>query len=129
MSRQLAAHDRVATFIRAWRRRGLQPTVSAIHDAELLVVDLETLLKPRVVIRTLAHLQALAVGTIIVVQSGRAAQIDTDYGQITDDGEFVEGTRIFYVGTDLYDNLTDPSKEERDTLRRMLPAIVVDPLD
>ena len=125
--------DRVADFVRAWRRRfGTIPgidVVSGVEGAKLWVEDLEALVKPRVVVRTLAKLQALPVGTMLKVQGDRAAQVDR--GDVYDpaSGEAVEANVLIYVGTDEYDNLTAPNADQRDTLRRMLPAIVIEPLD
>jgi hypothetical protein len=83
------------------------------------------------VIRTLAQLQALAPGTVLKVQGDRAAQIEA-YEDVDDEGELLEVKKLIYVGTDLDDYLTErygPDLATRDTLRRMLPAIVIDPLD
>jgi hypothetical protein len=122
------ARDRVAAFARTWRRFKQPQVVIRLNTIDLLIADLEALTRPRVVVRTLAQLQALAPGTVLKVQGDRAAQID-EHVTIDATGEFIEGACLVYAGTDLYDLLTDPSKEDRDTLRRMLPAIVIDPLD
>jgi hypothetical protein len=126
------ARQRVAAFALAWRR--CFPTDVEIdvrvEGERLRLDDLEALSKPRVVIRTLAQLQALPAGTKLAVQGDRAAQIDKAEAYDEGTGEELEAKRLLYVGTDLYDNLLpDPSAEELDTLRRMLPAIVIDPLD
>lgn len=82
----------------------------------------------RPVIHTLPELQALPPGTKLRVQGDRAAQIEKAERYDLDTGAEVDATRLLYVGTDLYDNVKpDPSREERDTLRRMLPAVVIDP--
>jgi hypothetical protein len=125
------ARDRVGAFVRAWRRHfnplGVD-VVTGVEGVKLLLADLDALSRPRVVVRTLAQLQALQPGTVIRVQGDRAAQIEA-HETYDDEGELSPATRIVYVGTDLYDLLTDPDPLTRDTLRRMLPAIVIDPLD
>lgn len=123
---------RVSAFVRAWRR--VFPTDVEIdvrvEGERLLLADLEALTKPRVVVRTFPQLQALAVGTIIKTQGDRAAQIEAREEWDLDTGAEVESKRLIYAGTDLDDViLPTPDRETLDTLRRMLPAIVIDPLD
>ena len=125
------ARDRVASFVRAWKKRDPldpQPRVIGMLGVDLMVADLEALSKPRVVVRTLAQLCALPVGTILKLQGDRAGQIE-DYETYDDDGELHPATRIVYAGTDLDDRLVELDRETADTLRRMLPAIVIDPID
>lgn len=81
----------------------------------------------RKVIHDLPALQALPPGTILKVQGDRAAQVEAHDDWDIKTGESVVAKHLSYVGTDLSDDLTSPTKEERDTLRRMLPAVVVDP--
>ena len=132
-ARHMAA-DRVGAFVRAWRRRFSPQGVDVVTGAEgvhLLLADLETLSRPRQVIRTIPQLCALAPRTVIMVQSGRAAQIEA-YEDCDEHGELIVVKKLLYVGTDLDDYLHPPDrlyKETPDTLRRMLPAIVIDPLD
>jgi hypothetical protein len=130
--RHVAAQGRVRNFVKAWRALYPQrPKVTngfGIYD--LTVVDLETILTPRVVVRTIPQLQALAIGTVIMTAANRAAQVE-GYEDCDEHGELIVVKRLIYVGTDLDDYLT-PSRmhhDTRDTLRRMLPAIVIHPLD
>jgi hypothetical protein len=131
MTARHMARDRVAAFVRVWRRAGWSAPISSFNGAELLIADLEALTRPRQVVRTLAQLQALAPGTVLKVQGDRAAQVEA-YEDVDDEGELLEVKKMIYVGTDLDDYLTErygPDLATRDTLRRMLPAIVIDPLD
>jgi len=129
--RHVAAQGRVQRFVKAWHRRFTlvsAPVAANIDGVDLLITDLETLLTPRQVIRTLPELQALPVGTIIVTQGERAAQVEA-WTDVDDNGELIEVKRLIYAGTDLYDHLRNPDPETRDTLRRMLPATVIDTKD
>jgi hypothetical protein len=134
--RHVAAQGRVRNFVKHWKAiRPDRDVIMQAHGyafedpADLLLVDLETLMKPRVVVRTIPQLQALAVGAIIVVQGDRAAQVEGYEDWDLETGAGIEAKRLLYVGTDLTDDLTGPSMLARDTLRRMLPAIVIHPLD
>lgn len=125
--RHYRAQARVGHFVRLWNIAGWPERVHSLNGADLLLVDLEELMKPRQVVRTIEQLQALPAGTVILVDSDRAAQVENAELYDLDTGAEIPATRLLYVGTDLYDNLTpDPSPEELDTLRRMLPAIVID---
>ena len=131
--RHVAAQGRVRNFVKHWKAATARPVIMTAHGyafedpADLTVVDLETLLTPRVVIRTLRQLQALAVGTIIVTQGDRAAQVEDYEAWDVETGAEVEGKRLIYVGTDLDDELLpNPTPRQRDTLRRMLPAVVIE---
>lgn len=134
MSRHFA-RSRVSIFVKAWQALPLKSVVARIpqegdNDPLLLwIEDLAAISKARRVIRTIAQLQALPAGTVLKVKGDRAAQIDKHETYDLDTGEEIPATRIEYVGTELYDLLLDPDPETRDTLRRMLPAIVLDPLD
>ena len=130
------ARNRVEIFVKAWQARPLKSVVARIPqdgDADPLLLwieDLAAISRPRVVVRTLPQLQALAPGTVIMTSAGRAAQVEGYEDWDLETGAKIEAKRLLYVGTDLYDNLLpDPDTQERDTLRRMLPAIVIDPLD
>jgi hypothetical protein len=124
------ARVRVAAFVRAWRRKGGSSLVGSFSGAELWIEDLHALSKPRVVVRTFPQLQALAVGTIIRTQGDRAAQVEEREDWDLETGAEIESKRLIYAGTDLDDViLPTPDRETLDTLRRMLPAVVLDPLD
>lgn len=139
MSRHVTAQDRAAQFrvtqfVKAWKRH-FTPTgvdiISGVEGARLWLSDLEALTAPRQVIRTIEQLQALDIGVMLKVQGDRAAQIETLDWDVDSNGEIILGKRIVYAGTDLFDYLLpDPlDKETLDTLRRMLPAIVIDPVE
>ena len=124
--RHVAARSRVQHFVRLWNAAGWPDRVHSLNGQDLLITDLETLLTPRQVVRTLPELQALPAGTIIVTQGERAAQVEA-YEDCDEEGELIVVKRLIYVGTDLDDYLT-PERMHRDTLdtlRRMLPAIVL----
>jgi len=135
--RHVAAQGRVGLFVKTWKKAfpNRDKVTNGFGIYDLTVVDLETLMQPRQVVRTLPQLQALPVGTIIVVQSGRAAQIEEDLEAYADEDGVIDvknAKRLIYVGTDLHDALTPAehiSPAERDTLRRMLPATVIDTKD
>jgi len=125
--RHYAAQTRVQQFVKAWKRafpnRGTVTNGFGIYDLQL--VDLEELMKPRQVVRTLPELQALPVGTKLIVQGDRAAQIEHREAWDYDTG--AESKRLLYVGTELDDViLPTPDRDTLDTLRRMLPATVID---
>ena len=125
------ARDRVAAFVRQWRRKGGSSLVGSLSGAELWVEDLDVISKPRQVVRTLGQLQGLPKGTKLAVQGDRAAQVE-GYDDVDDNGELIEVKKLIYVGTDLDDYLAPPdrlTRETLDTLRRMLPAVVIDPVD
>lgn len=125
------ARDRVAAFVRAWRRAPVSGRILAtVAEIDRLIDDLDALSKPRVVVRTLPQLQALPVGTKLVVQGDRAAQVEAREEWDLNTGAEVESKRLIYAGTELDDViLPTPDRETLDTLRRMLPAIVIHPLD
>lgn len=127
--RHVMAQGRVQHFVRLWNAAGWPDRVHSLNGADLTLTDLETLLEPRQVVRTIEQLQALPLGTKLAVQGDRAAQVDTLDWDVTPQGEVITVKRIVYVGTDLYDLLADPGPVTRDTLRRMLPAVVIDPVD
>lgn len=131
MTARHMAQSRVAAFARVWRRAGWSATISSFNGADLLIADLEALTKPRQVIRTLAQLQALPAGTVLKVQGDRAAQVEATDWDCDEQGEIIPGKRLMYVGTELDDYLMPEPIDQlsRDTLRRMLPAIVIDPVD
>jgi hypothetical protein len=64
------------------------------------------------------------------VQGDRAAQVEAREEWDLNTGAEIESKRLIYVGTELDDViLPTPDRETLDTLRRMLPAVVIDPLD
>jgi hypothetical protein len=135
------ARDRVAAFVRMWKaevaylgRKNRESIFRVGRETatpvDLLIADLEALSKPRQVIRTIEQLQALPVGTKLAVQGDRAAQVEAREDWDLDTGAEIESKRLIYAGTDLDDViLPTPDRETLDTLRRMLPAVVIDPLD
>lgn len=122
------ARDRVAAFVRLWRARALPSTIYKLNDVDLWIEDLDAISRPRQVIRTIEQLQALPVGTKLAVQGDRAAQVEAREWWDLDTGAEIESKRLIYAGTELDDViLPNPiDRETLDTLRRMLPAIVID---